>query len=105
MQCNCATGTTYSRIYNADEYRVFGEVAVTCSKYPGTRSNILRAYTMCNIYDVGFRCNPRNNTFHYAYIPITSAEVGHKSDNWTRIREILLIHTLLDYLSYRDVHV
>src|SRR5205085_3241297 len=48
---------------------------------------------MCNINDMCIRSNTCYDAFHYTYISIINAEVGHKSDNWTCIEVILLSHT------------
>jgi hypothetical protein len=38
---------------------------------------------MGNIDDVRVWGNTGHDTFHYAYIAIACAEVGHEGDNWS----------------------
>ncbi len=93
MQCYGPTSTANAGVNNTDKHRVFGKVAVTGSQYPRSRGDILWPYIMCNINDMCIRSNTRYDAFHYTYISITNAEVGHKSDNWTCIEVTLLSHT------------
>src|SRR6266487_4291106 len=60
---------------------------------------------MCYINDVCIRSNTCYDAFHYTYISIANAKVGHKSDNWTRIGEILLSHTTFLNKTYEFHYV